>query len=600
MPRLSASLRLFLGGLAVGLVIIVAIVLPLLSARDIREQVREGHSLVAANCWGCEPYDRLRSLFRLQEVAAEPRISQFERRLQIRHLTVAERQEAQEELALARAKFAAAEAARSALDEAIEACAANAACRRSPDAFHAQTCTGPWPDAETRDTIASYARRIYAAGAGCREMSCPAVACAPRAELQAMVDELTVTFASYAASPSRGDVSYAAIAPVIAELRQALERLPLVITEPDSASYAAWAAYVTESGILQMTDEWSNGTGADVGWRLRMTRLQLGSLVALDPGEDGPEWNMVAERAGAALAQVHYLEWLLSLEDRADTCETAETDVIAELATDLRRAAAALSVCGARAGCENADAAPPLVDLYDRAPAGLGGLERFTTEAVAIIARDFEALDLRPDDPVTISTDLEAYGMGEAIRASFGGSENRCIAEPGARLGMFPAGDSDEPIEMRDVRASGDHTEALIAAPEQIGVFEIRAFASPQRGGAELARERIVVERAPLGCNAFSGLWDTNFGELRLYVRNGVARGTYGRLPDAPPGFLTGEVRGPVLYGDWSSELGDGGARLVLNDEGGAFRGSWSHIPGRYTGTGAWNGECVDDLAGGD
>jgi len=600
MPRLSVSLRLFLAGLAVGLVVIAAIVLPLLSARDIREQVREGHSLAAVNCWGCAPYDRLRSLFRLQEVAAEPQIRQFERRLETRHLTLNERQQVQVDLRLAQAKFDAAEAARNALDRAIEACAANAACRRTPDAFHALTCTGEWPDAETRDTIASYARRIYAAGAGCREMSCPSVACGPRADLQAMMDELTVTFAGFAAAPGRGDISYAAITPVIAGLRQALERLPLVITEPNAASYATWAAYVTDSGILQTTDEWSNGTGADVGWRLRMVRLQLATLVALEPGDAGPDWRVVAERAGGALAQVHYLEWRLSFEGQADACETPETDVIAELATDLRRAAAALSVCGARAGCEDASTGPPLVDLYDRAPSGLGGLERFTTEAVAIMARNFDAMDLRPDDPVAISTDLEAYGMGEAIRASFGDTGNRCIAEPGARLGMFSAGDSDEPIEMRDVRATGDHTEALIAAPEQAGVFEIRAFASPLRGGAELARERIIVERPPLGCDGFSGLWDTNFGELRLYVRNGIARGTYGRSPDTPPGFLTGEVRGPVLYGDWSSELGDGGARLVLADESGAFRGAWSHIPGRYTGTGAWNGSCVDDLAGGD
>lgn len=600
MPRLNVSLRLFLAGLAVGLVVIAAIVLPLLSARDIREQVREGHNLSAVNCWGCAPYDRLRSLFRLQEVAAEPQIRQFERRLETSHLTQGERREAQAELRLAQAKYDAAEAARSALDEAIEACAATAACRRTPDAFHALTCTGDWPDAETRDTVASYARRIYAAGAGCREMSCPSVACGPRAELQAMVDELTVTFASFAAAQGRGDVSYAAIAPVVAGLRQALERLPLVITQPDATSYEAWAAYVTNSGMLQTSDEWSNGAGADIGWRLRMVRLQLGALVTLDSGEAGPDWRVVAERAGSALAQVHYLEWRLALEDQPDFCESAEPQVIAELATDLRRAAAALSVCGARAGCEDASAAPPLVDLYDRAPGGLGGLDRFTTEAVAIIARNFDAMDLQPDDPVTIITDLEAYGMGEAIRASFGDTMNRCIAEPGARLGMFPAGDYDEPIEMRDVRATGDHREALIAAPEQAGVFEIRAYASPLRGGAELARERIIVERPSLGCDGFGGLWDTNFGELRLYIRNGVVRGTYGRSPSTPPGFLTGEVRGPVLYGDWSSELGEGGARLVLEDEGGAFRGAWSHIPGQYTGTGAWNGTCIDELAGGD
>jgi len=600
MPRLSVSLRLFLAGLAVGMVIIIAILLPLMSARDIREQVREGHSLAAVNCWGCAPYDRMRSLFRLQEMAAEPRIRQFERRIATRHLTLGERQQAQAELRVAQAKLRAAEAARFALDDAIESCAASEGCRRAPDAFHAQTCTGPWPDTETRDTIASYARRIYAAGAGCREMSCPSVACGPRAELQAMVDELTVTFAAFAAAPGLGDVSNAAIGSVVAELRQALERLPLVITEPDGASYTAWAAYVTNTGILQTTDEWRSGTGADIGWRLRMARLHLAALVGLDPGDAGPDWHEVAERAGAALAQVHYIEWLLTLEEQEDACETAETDVIAELAGDLRRAAAALSVCGARAGCEEASAAPPLVDLYARAPAGLGGLDRFTSEAVTIIARDFDAMDLQPDDPVTITTDLEAYGMGEAIRASFGDTANRCIAEPGGRLGMFPAGDYDEPIEMRDIRASGDHTEALIAAPEQVGVFEIRAFASPLRGGAELARERIVVERAALGCDGFSGLWDTNFGDLRLYVRSGVARGTYGRSPDTPPGFLTGEVRGPVLYGDWESELGEGGARLVLAEEGGAFRGAWSHIPGRYTGTGAWNGSCIDDLAGGD
>lgn len=593
MPRLTKPL-LLAGGAAV---VILAMVIALVFIVGHKARNPAGGTVVAeADCWGCEPYDRLRSLFELQQLAAEPRIRQFQQRLATQNLTTGDRAAAEAGLELAQARINAATAAIGALDSAVAMCLADVACRRPPDDFQSLTCTGAWPDAATQDHILSLARRIYASGAECRDMSCPFASCEAHANLQGALDELTDTFAAYAAS-ARSPAVPVNLAPQLETLRQALERLPLALSQPNPSSLAGWAASINEGDLLQSTDELSDTSGPEAGWRLRLTRLQIAALVNRAQGADEDDatldWAQIALRGGAALAQVHYLEWLTSQSPQTSTCEEPQLTTLEDMATELRRAAAALTVCGARAGCGGGVPPMPLADLYSRAPVGLGGLERFTREAVTLIVRNYDALGLRADDPVQISTDLERYGAGEAIRVRFGNTSNRCIAEPGARLGMFDPDGSDRALELRDVRASGDSSEALIAAPERSGVYEIRAFAAPSRGGGELARDRVVIEQPPDGCDGFEGLWDTNFGELRIYVRDGIARGTYGRTAAGAPGFLTGEVRGPVLYGDWDSELGEGGARLVLEDGGASFRGSWSHVPGRYSGTGRWTGTCV-------
>jgi|GEM_PF-1657481 len=599
MLPLTRVIFLVLGGALIGAIGIGALVLPLITAERVRSDLPSDPPSTEAACWGCAPFERLQSLFQLQELAATPRIRQFERELARSNLTSTERQVATSGLRTAQYRLQSAEAARVALDDAIHACEADDACRRTPGIFHAQTCTGPWPDEVTNDRLISLASRIYETGSSCRDMSCPSLNCEAHTGLQVVLNELTNTLGSYSRDEVMDASARAALAPLVDELRAALERLPHVLSERQPDAFAAWAERTSEIPFLQSTDERAMAGGPEPGWRLRVVRLHFGALMTLATDEltSGEDWRAIAERVGAALAQLHYLEWLVSLDDDGDQCEVVQEDVLENVASDLRRAAAALSVCGARSGCVEDRDALSLVDLYDRAPVGLGGLERFTSEATTAMLRNLETLALESEPQIAFSTDIERYGVGEAIRALVAPTTNRCIAEPGARIALYRAGTAGDAQESRSVRAFDDRFGALVAAPEDPGTYEVRALAAPQSGEGELARRVVSIDPAPSSCEGFSGLWQTNFGELRLYVRDGVVRGTYRRSPDVDPGFLTGEVRGPVFYGEWESELGDGGARLVLADDGASFSGAWSHIPGRYTGTGRWSGQCLLEVS---
>ena len=84
---------------------------------------------------------------------------------------------------------------------------------------------------------------------------------------------------------------------------------------------------------------------------------------------------------------------------------------------------------------------------------------------------------------------------------------------------------------------------------------------------------------------------------MRLVQRDGTVTGTYRRSPDARAGFFLGTLTGKAAEGSWHSELGSGGARLRLVDEGSRFRGTWSQTLGKFAGTGQWNGLCVPALS---
>jgi hypothetical protein len=76
-------------------------------------------------------------------------------------------------------------------------------------------------------------------------------------------------------------------------------------------------------------------------------------------------------------------------------------------------------------------------------------------------------------------------------------------------------------------------------------------------------------------------------------VRDGVARGSYRRNNGDRAGVLVGSVDGVTLTGRWTSELGDGGAKLTLGPDGHSFQGTWSQYADRYSGAGKWDGRCA-------
>jgi len=547
-----------------------------------------------ASCWGCVPFETLISLFELQMLAAEPRIEQYERQLERTNLTLAARQSAMAALEVSSARFFGAMEARTRLDQAMEHCLDDAGCRLGPQAFQEATCPGPWPDDDTRERFSSLASRIYAIGSTCHDQPCPGLNCSARAQMQSALDEFAGTLGAFGSVRPR-ITDAPPVDPLLADLRSAMESLPLVLSYDEDDALTTWAEDAAITDFIQDPDDWLRSASPDVSWRLRIARLQLMALTTEidESSADGPGWGNIGAYAGAVLSQVHYLERYLENEPSEGTCLAPQTDEISEMAGELRRAAAALSVCGARAGCSDTPVPLVLTGLYDRAPYGPDGLERFAAEAGRLIQRNLDTLALENETESEVTTDLDRYRAGEAIFAQLGPEANRCISEPGTWIGIFDPSGTRNPIERRYVHIIDEVVGALVAAPVSPGEYELRAFASTERGGSELARAPVEVGPAAEGCEGFSGKWTTDFGELQLSVRDGVARGTYRRSAGVASGFLRGDVRGSVLRGAWDSELGSGGARLVLADDGRSFTGSWSHIPGRYGGSGNWNGACV-------
>ncbi len=576
----------------------------------VRSQVIQTQSpalpAVADLCWGCEPYERLIQLFELQQTA----------------LASEARQPEMQQPLLAQARLEAASGALVALRGARTACDEDGACRLGPLAYQQQTCGGEWPDEDFHDRLMQAADRIFALGAECRGLSCPVMNCEARSRLEGTLNALIDVLGdarTFEANANDGEDD----AHQLEQLKQHLERLPLLLSNTSDGGLTVWAEELANLGANEF--ERRSDQAQDANWRRRLLAHQVQELVAIaaPPESEAPDWSLLGRTAGAALAQVHYLGWRAQVGDNAAQCNVVRRDRVDALVANMRRASAALAVCGARGGCTAADAAPVLAALEARGPGTVASTADFVAEGYRLWIRTLAQLDMRPDDPVVLVPDLAAYGPGEAILITHAQSTNQCLAEEGSWLGLFapeipqgapqgappaapqgvpqgvPQGAQREPPDDAN-EVSSDYTpgvrsstdSVLFAAPDVPGSYQVRAFAPAARGGAELARVDVPVAETPVACNGFSGIWDSNFGELRLYARDGAARGSYRRTPEAGPGFLTGEVRGRRLYGTWESELGRGGARLVLSSDGSYFRGSWSHIPGQYSGTGSWTGTC--------
>jgi alkaline phosphatase D len=92
----------------------------------------------------------------------------------------------------------------------------------------------------------------------------------------------------------------------------------------------------------------------------------------------------------------------------------------------------------------------------------------------------------------------------------------------------------------------------------------------------------------------FAGAWHTTFGRLVMEQEAGAARGSYSHKG----GSMRGELSGNVLRGTWHEpEHGkEGSFELTLDDDGNSFRG-WFAYAGSAKNDGPWNGVRLDLLS---
>ncbi len=258
----------------------------------------------------------------------------------------------------------------------------------------------------------------------------------------------------------------------------------------------------------------------------------------------------------------------------------------------VAQALQSLGSCNQRAACVTDEGDDTTGAI---APSGQSLLEFLANDRSAAAAA-LRPLTFQRDPDVPLTTDLAQYFAGEAIAVGSRAENNRCLADRSSHLVLARAGGESSPEHGIEAHAldPADSAAWLFAAPREPGTYRFVLDTSKERGEGQFGASPVfAVSTSPAQtCSGFTGQWQSDFGVLTLYVRDGIARGSY-RRKDERPGLLVGSVDGTTLTGKWSSELGDGGARLTLGSDGHSFQGTWSQYADRFSGAGKWDGKCL-------
>ena len=266
-------------------------------------------------------------------------------------------------------------------------------------------------------------------------------------------------------------------------------------------------------------------------------------------------------------------------------------------ATEQRvaQALAGLNSCNQRADCTNEEEEGATAATGRQIASGQSLLELLASDRVSAAAA-LRSLSFQRDPEVGLTTDLAQYFSGEAIAVRALAENNRCLSDRGSHLVLAQSSGGATPSQGVESHAldPADSATWLFAAPQEPGTYRFVLDTSKDRGEGQFGASAVFAVSAPAagGCAGFSGRWQTDFGVLTIYVRDGLARGSY-QKSDERAGLLVGSVEGNTFTGRWTSELGDGGAKLVLAPGGRSFQGTWSQYADKYSGAGKWDGQCV-------
>ncbi len=493
--------------------------------------------------------------------------------------------------------------------------------------------------------IRNIIERIERLATSCLAQSCPTLSCVPAEDLDTHMGQVEAALAALLTMPFGGvdDGAEFPVSPLGVESRRLVEAtlripqaLPALFHSHELARGALpgseiigfaeeisrlgqWADEL--SGRLEPVVDGLSGGGAGL-WRIKLISTRLWRLyedlrqIAIARGEATLRrgaalqvaWERFAHELAALTLDGLRLEAELKRRPtdeaalRISVCRARQEEPHRALTRDLALARARLARCVTRAGCPAAGAA--------RGGAVALGANTTWTETLSALDQDVRLatgaasrLSLRKPQRALLETDYSNYAPGEAVRLSVDLRSLTCMAEPGASaalLGPQPGPPGPETADQAQTRlgrildlADLAPGESTIEAPTQPGTYVVKTFAPPGRGGLETGAARFDVDAPPETCKGFAGSWDTDFGILRLAVRNGVARGSYRRPRAGEAGFLFGTVTDGVLIGQWHSELGTGGTRLTLEPDEQSFKGTWSQTPGVHAGTGTWSGLCL-------
>lgn len=602
------------------------------SSRDSVEEVQ------APSCSGCDELRRLARRLKAREEGAARRFESAANALSEGAANAPSGTAARRQLALALRRAQddkrGAAAFRTAVLETIRACERGPGCGDVALARHWEgNCPPEHPDL-VRETKA-LAQRVHTLSrkaAACAAAACPEIDCGQHADtirILPVADRSLAALIGTAVEPSGaqavgrdGSGDLAALLDETASWRDGVAALFLGGQDP-AAQFAAVAegagalasrltAARAEAGVQ------SRQAHRDPFWRVPVLSARLtGFAEALKAlagtlGSDDPEREAIIseQRRRTAdafrdllIAQMRIRAAREALDrlntDAVHRCDRRRRRQIARARGQVRAIQGALSRCAVRAACtERAGKSAREVSVSGL---DLVSARRLTLDvALGELKANAGRYAVKPQKSVRLDTVRSRYQAGEAVSVRIDSRATACMADPGAWIGLFAEGAPgvrgaeavNFAVRRRTLRGR-PWEELFFEAPQRPGAYEVRAYTSRLRGGAMAGVAKFAVTPRARGCSGFSGTWRTNFGRLQITVRGGRARGSYKRGGAFRAGFLTGKVKGRVLFGEWQSELGGGGTRLVLSEDGKSFKGTWSHFRDEFAGTGVWRGTCA-------
>lgn len=440
----------------------------------------------------------------------------------------------------------------------------------------------------------------------CNLLSCPLLDCKPASALMedlAVAEEALVALSkgvplgAGGGVPRRAEVQADDVLLAVAGLEETFRTLAHGPDEPQNWREVRVEASRMAGDLSSLAQEAELADESDTVWRLRTIVLALSRAERFLrlAAEEIPARSLGLEALADAMLDSARLVSALRQQDAAVSAQAARPDENVCATADLlaalhavKTARAGYQLCWERSTCRPK---PEEVEGEGKTSRPIRSREaalEALTGGLPLDPRRSLAAGVRPAPSPQLNIPQTEYKQGEVVRLDADFGPGSCLAE-GGYLSLNAQG---EPVLSQTYALSGEPGATMLFAPEEPGTHELGAYANLDRGGGLLALRRFEVTPLPDRCEGFTGLWETDVGELHLIERDGSATGSYRREPGTRPGFVLGTVQGSRFEGIWISEIARGKAEFVLSGDGESFSGRWTLGKSGKAG-GAWNGACV-------
>lgn len=462
-----------------------------------------------------------------------------------------------------------------------------------------------WTALETR--LASALRDVAKLSVTCEAMSCPVLSCAPAGDLLGNLetggDALKYIVLAGTPAPKGNPETFSKAIRLLGSGRTALLRLTATLGSEAVDFAGEWAFWQNFGTQLETAGDelFARGDVSPAGHSVFRSGTHAARTVALALEKLGGDmqssaWQELGDGFGAFLVASARLDELIMRSVsgvQSRTCGSDIADRARRIEATTSQLAQDLSACRNHARCDTETQAEQRRDRFLTTPEAVMQTLEHSVDGLADAAGK---MVLSESPPASVSLEFPTYTAREPITVNIEARQNSCAASGSVlALSTVGAGRDDDVLYQSNLQA--DQPSVTLAAPEQPGAYVFSLLAPAASAGAlgpaPLAKVPFEVRAGPEACDGFAGTWDTDFGTMTATLRGNELRGSYQRSGATRPGIIIGTVRDRTMTGTWRSDLGSGGARLVLSSDGQRFSGTWGEKEGEVDGAGLWRGRCV-------